>query len=309
MMFLLNNAQLSDFQVAYRSLLCRATHLSRLLSRSPTNPDASWSSMVAQIAWSLGTSVCSVTITASRPSTHGRSLMRTSDQAALERIKASHALDAAAARLANFYRGWARSYDSNVGREEYRAAGLCRSRKRRADGVFAQRPCSHGNPRRRVRNRPRRWADEAPRAQVPDGFESQMRWSSRLGKFVSTSMSKAMSISTGPRFNYPSSSTTPQFVAAFSRSGMSYPTDCANRFASPFERLRYHKNSQSYATEHILRRVQRMQKVASLHDVLCNSLELHRVLLTVCLIKDNIEVFELLGIMSKTEFEVYRKFD
>ncbi|MER8785764.1 class I SAM-dependent methyltransferase [Mesorhizobium sp. M1006] len=41
------------------------------------------------------------------------------DQAARKRIKESHALDGDAGRLVHFYRGWASSYELDVGREEY----------------------------------------------------------------------------------------------------------------------------------------------------------------------------------------------
>lgn len=41
------------------------------------------------------------------------------EQAARKRIKDSHALDGDAGRLANFYRGWASSYDLDVGRDGY----------------------------------------------------------------------------------------------------------------------------------------------------------------------------------------------
>ncbi|MDX8529333.1 class I SAM-dependent methyltransferase [Mesorhizobium sp. MSK_1335] len=41
------------------------------------------------------------------------------DEAARERIKASHGLDSDADRLAHFYRGWANSYDLDVGLDEY----------------------------------------------------------------------------------------------------------------------------------------------------------------------------------------------
>ncbi|MER8792449.1 class I SAM-dependent methyltransferase [Mesorhizobium sp. M0983] len=43
----------------------------------------------------------------------------TSEQAARKRIKDSHTLDADASRLAHFYRGWAPSYDLDVGRDGY----------------------------------------------------------------------------------------------------------------------------------------------------------------------------------------------
>ncbi|WP_210328767.1 class I SAM-dependent DNA methyltransferase [Mesorhizobium amorphae] len=41
------------------------------------------------------------------------------EEAARERIKASHVLDGDAARLAHFYRGWASSYELDVDREGY----------------------------------------------------------------------------------------------------------------------------------------------------------------------------------------------
>ncbi|MER9940172.1 class I SAM-dependent methyltransferase [Mesorhizobium sp. M0088] len=41
------------------------------------------------------------------------------EQAAQRRIKDSHALDGDAGRLANFYRGWASSYELDVGRDGY----------------------------------------------------------------------------------------------------------------------------------------------------------------------------------------------
>lgn len=41
------------------------------------------------------------------------------EQAARKRIKDSHALDGDASRLAHFYRGWASSYDLDVGRDGY----------------------------------------------------------------------------------------------------------------------------------------------------------------------------------------------
>lgn len=41
------------------------------------------------------------------------------EQAARKRIKDSHALDGDAGRLAQFYRGWASSYDLDVGRNGY----------------------------------------------------------------------------------------------------------------------------------------------------------------------------------------------
>ncbi|MES0176303.1 class I SAM-dependent methyltransferase [Mesorhizobium sp. M0006] len=41
------------------------------------------------------------------------------EQAARKRIKDSHALDSDADRLSDFYRGWASSYDSDVGRDGY----------------------------------------------------------------------------------------------------------------------------------------------------------------------------------------------
>ncbi|TIW74741.1 MAG: class I SAM-dependent methyltransferase [Mesorhizobium sp.] len=41
------------------------------------------------------------------------------DQAARKRIKDSHALDGDVDRLTHFYRGWASSYELDVGREEY----------------------------------------------------------------------------------------------------------------------------------------------------------------------------------------------
>ncbi|MET2832459.1 class I SAM-dependent DNA methyltransferase [Mesorhizobium shangrilense] len=41
------------------------------------------------------------------------------EQAAQKRIKDSHALDGDVGRLAHFYRGWASSYDLDVGREGY----------------------------------------------------------------------------------------------------------------------------------------------------------------------------------------------
>ncbi|MER9883577.1 class I SAM-dependent methyltransferase [Mesorhizobium sp. M0118] len=41
------------------------------------------------------------------------------EQAARKRIKDSHALDSDAERLAHFYRGWASSYDLDVGRDGY----------------------------------------------------------------------------------------------------------------------------------------------------------------------------------------------
>ncbi|MER8961754.1 class I SAM-dependent methyltransferase [Mesorhizobium sp. M0701] len=41
------------------------------------------------------------------------------EQAARKRIKDSHALGGHSGRLAHFYRGWANSYDLDVGREEY----------------------------------------------------------------------------------------------------------------------------------------------------------------------------------------------
>jgi hypothetical protein len=39
------------------------------------------------------------------------------EQAARKRIKDSHALDGDAGRLSHFYRGWASSYDLDVGRD------------------------------------------------------------------------------------------------------------------------------------------------------------------------------------------------
>ncbi|MET3524501.1 hypothetical protein ABID25_006372 [Mesorhizobium abyssinicae] len=62
-MFLLNNTQMSDLQVAYRSLFCRPHPPQPLIIEEPNEPGCeSWSSMVALIAWSLGTLVFSVTI-------------------------------------------------------------------------------------------------------------------------------------------------------------------------------------------------------------------------------------------------------
>lgn len=89
--------------------------------------------------------------------------MSISDQAALQRITASRALDGDAARLALVYRGWSRSCDLDIGRKEYFGATIVAELASAVQTAYLAEPCSHGNCRHWVRNRPRWWAAEAPR--------------------------------------------------------------------------------------------------------------------------------------------------
>ncbi|WP_292176058.1 class I SAM-dependent methyltransferase [Mesorhizobium sp.] len=115
-----------------------------------------------------------------------------SGQAALERIKASLALDCNAVRLAHFYRGWARSYDLDVGSEEYREP----TAKDREATEILDAGCGAGI----VGGQLKRLG-----FQVLDGFDLSDERPRRLGKLACTAMSKAMSTN-GPLSNYPSAS-------------------------------------------------------------------------------------------------------
>lgn len=166
--------------------------------------------------------------------------MSISDQAALERIKASHALDGDAARLAHFFCGWARSYDSDVGREEYCAPTVVAELasavqtaylpKDRAATEILDAGCGTGL----VGGQMKRLG-----LQLPDGFDLSDEVAEKARQIRVYRHVKGDVDINGPRSNYPSSSTILQSAAAFSRSGMSYPTGLRELARVTVRTLRY----------------------------------------------------------------------
>ncbi|TWI21490.1 hypothetical protein IQ26_06863 [Mesorhizobium tianshanense] len=160
-------------------------------------------------------------------------------QSALERTKASHALDSDAA---HFYHGWARSDHSDVGREEYCAPTVVAElasavqteylSKDRAATEIVDVGCGTGL----VGGQLKRLGFSCPTDST-----SQIRWRRRLGRLASAAMSKAVWSSTGP---------SP--IRVLRHYGLLHrfhararPTPRTARTGSrhSFERFRYHKYS------------------------------------------------------------------
>ncbi|RWM46128.1 MAG: class I SAM-dependent methyltransferase [Mesorhizobium sp.] len=196
--------------------------------------------------------------------------MSISDQAALERIKASHALDGDAARLAHFFCGWARSYDSDVGREEYCAPTVVAELasavqtaylpKDRAATEILDAGCGTGL----VGGQMKRLG-----LQLPDGFDLSDEVAEKARQIRVYRHVKATSTSTGRAPITPVRVRYYSLPRRFHARACLTRRDCANWLASPFERFVI-KNSQSYATETYSKiEAQRLQKVSIIVAVYC----------------------------------------
>ncbi|MER8621749.1 methyltransferase domain-containing protein, partial [Mesorhizobium sp. M1409] len=155
------------------------------------------------------------------------------EQAAQKRIKDSHALDGDVGRLAHFYRGWASSYELDVGREGYcgptvvaeiaSAVQTAYFANERAAIAILDAGCETGLVGVQL---------ERLGFRLVDGFDLSEEMAEKARKTASTAMSKAMSTLTGRSPTTPVRLVTLRSAAASSPSGTSDRMRCANWLAS-----------------------------------------------------------------------------